>query len=30
MWTVCWRHGANGWLRKKFVAVRCWRLTSDG
>jgi SRSO17 transposase len=28
--TIRWRQGATGWLRKKFVAVRCWRVTSDG
>jgi SRSO17 transposase len=28
--TIRWRHGSKGWLRKKFVAVRCWRITSDG
>jgi SRSO17 transposase len=28
--TIRWRHGTKGWLRKKFVAVRCWRVTSDG
>lgn len=28
--TVRWRRGTKGWLRKKFVAVRCWRVTSDG
>jgi DDE superfamily endonuclease len=28
--TVCWRHGAKGWLRKKFVAVRGWRITAEG
>jgi SRSO17 transposase len=28
--TVRWRRGAKGWLRKKFVAVRSWRMTSDG
>jgi SRSO17 transposase len=28
--TVRWRRGAKGWLRKKFVAVRCWRVTSAG
>src|ERR671919_2342482 len=28
--TVRWRQGSKGWLRKKFVAVRCWRVTSDG
>jgi SRSO17 transposase len=27
---VRWRRGTKGWLRKKFVAVRCWRVTSDG
>jgi len=28
--TIRWRHGAKGWLRKKFVALRAWRLTSEG
>jgi SRSO17 transposase len=28
--TVRWRRGTQGWLRKKFVAVRCWRVTNDG
>jgi SRSO17 transposase len=28
--TVRWRRGTKGWLRKKFVAVRGWRVTSDG
>jgi SRSO17 transposase len=28
--TIRWRQGTTGWLRKQFVAVRCWRLTSDG
>jgi len=28
--TVRWRHGAKGWLRKKFVAVRGWRITAEG
>jgi SRSO17 transposase len=28
--TIRWRHGVKGWLRKKFVALRAWRLTSDG
>jgi SRSO17 transposase len=28
--TVYWRQGTKGWLRKKFVAVRCWRGTSEG
>jgi SRSO17 transposase len=28
--TIRWRQGTKGWLRKKFVALRCWRLTSQG
>jgi SRSO17 transposase len=28
--TVRWRRGTKGWLRQKFVAVWCWRVTSDG
>jgi SRSO17 transposase len=28
--TVHWRQGTKGWLRKKCVAVRCWRVTGDG
>ena len=28
--TIRWRHGAKGWLRKKFVALRAWRLTTEG
>jgi SRSO17 transposase len=28
--TIRWRHGSKGWLRKKFVPLRCWRVTSDG
>ena len=28
--TIRWRQGTKGWLRQKFVAVRCWRVTSDG
>jgi SRSO17 transposase len=28
--TIRWRQGTKGWLRKKFVAVRCWRVTRDG
>ena len=28
--TIRWRHGAKGWLRKKFVAIRAWRLTAEG
>ena len=27
--TIRWRRGSKGWLRKKFVAMRCWRITSD-
>jgi SRSO17 transposase len=28
--TIRWRHGTQGWLRKKFVALRAWRLTAAG
>jgi SRSO17 transposase len=28
--TIRWRQGTQGWLRKKCVAVRCWRVTADG
>jgi SRSO17 transposase len=28
--TIRWRHGSQGWLRKQFVPLRCWRVTSDG
>lgn len=28
--TIRWRQGSKGWLRKKFVAVRCWRVTREG
>src|SRR5918992_4257612 len=28
--TIRWRQGSKGWLRKKFVAGRGWRVTSDG
>jgi SRSO17 transposase len=28
--TIRWRQGTKGWLRKKFVALRCWRIPSDG
>jgi SRSO17 transposase len=28
--TIRWRQGTKGWLRKKFVALRCWRVTSQG
>jgi SRSO17 transposase len=27
---IRWRRGTKGWLRKKFVTVRCGRATSDG
>jgi SRSO17 transposase len=28
--TLRWREGSTGWLRAKFVAVRCWRVDGDG
>jgi SRSO17 transposase len=28
--TIRWREGSKGWLRGRFVAVRCWRVLSDG
>lgn len=28
--TIRWREGSKGWLRGRFAAVRCWRVTSDG
>jgi SRSO17 transposase len=28
--TIRWRRGTKGWRRQKFVALRCWRATSDG
>jgi SRSO17 transposase len=28
--TIRWRQGTTGWLRKKFVAVRCWRVPAHG
>jgi SRSO17 transposase len=28
--TVRWREGSKGWLGGRFVAVRCWRVLSDG
>jgi SRSO17 transposase len=28
--TVRWRRGTKGWLRKKFVAVRGWRVSGGG
>lgn len=27
--TIRWREGSRGWLRAKFVAVRCWRVDGD-
>jgi SRSO17 transposase len=30
-WRVLrWREGSRDWLRGRFVALRCWRVTSDG
>jgi SRSO17 transposase len=28
--TIRWREGSKGWLSGRFVAVRCWRVRSDG
>jgi len=28
--TVRWREGSEGWLSAKVVAIRCWRVLSDG
>jgi SRSO17 transposase len=28
--SIRWREGSKGWLRGRFAAVRCWRVTSDG
>jgi SRSO17 transposase len=28
--TIRWRQGTKGWLRKKFAAVRAWRITAEG
>jgi SRSO17 transposase len=28
--TIRWREGSKGWLHGRFVAVRCWRVLSDG
>lgn len=28
--TLRWREGSQGWLRAKFVALRCWRVDGDG
>jgi len=27
--TICWREGTKGWFRKKFVAVRAYRVVDD-
>jgi SRSO17 transposase len=27
--TIRWREGSKGWLRGRFVAVRCWRVPSE-
>jgi hypothetical protein len=28
--TIRWREGSEGWLRAKFVAIRCWRVDGEG
>jgi SRSO17 transposase len=28
--SVTWREGSKGWLRGRFVAIRCWRKTAAG
>jgi SRSO17 transposase len=28
--TIRWREGSKGWLRARFTALRCWRVTSAG
>lgn len=28
--TIRWRYGTKGWLRKKFVAIRAWRIRAEG
>jgi SRSO17 transposase len=28
--TIRWRQGSKGWLRARFSALRCWRVTSAG
>lgn len=31
LWHVIkWREGSKGWLKARFVAVRCWRVRTDG
>jgi SRSO17 transposase len=27
--TIRWREGSQGWLRAKFVGIRCWRVDGD-
>jgi len=28
--TIRWREGSKGWLKARFHALRCWRVTSEG
>src|SRR5262245_7345414 len=28
--TIGWRQGSQGWLKGRFVALRCWRVPSQG
>jgi SRSO17 transposase len=28
--TLRWREGSDGWLRAKFLAIRCWRVDGEG
>jgi SRSO17 transposase len=28
--TIRWREGSKGWLKGRFAALRCWRVTSAG
>jgi SRSO17 transposase len=28
--TIRWREGTKGWLKARFTALRCWRVTSEG
>jgi SRSO17 transposase len=28
--TIGWREGSKGWLKARFAALRCWRVTSAG
>lgn len=28
--TIRWREGSKGWLKARFTALRCWRVTSEG